>query len=142
MHGVHCVSHRTNLVVKELSNLSIIAKIKNLLQTLYTYFARSPKRHMESTKLAAIMETKGLKIIHNIKTRWFSMVSPLKRVMSEYRILVQKMHEDSIDGTSTFASREFARTNLKFLLDISIPVALTCFLPLLETVHYLVKFSQ
>ena len=70
------------------------------------------------------------------------MVSPLKQVMSEYCTLVQKMHEDSIDGISTFASHESARTNLEFLLDIPVPVALTCFLPLLETIHYLVKFSQ
>jgi hypothetical protein len=142
MHGVHCVSHRTNLAVKELSNLPVIAKIENLLQSLYSYFARSPKRHLEFTKLAAVMETKGLKIIRNIKTRWLSMVSPLKRVISEYRTLVQKMQEDSCDCTSTFASRESSRANLELLLDISVPVALTCFLPLLETVHYLVKFSQ
>jgi hypothetical protein len=71
-----------------------------------------------------------------------SMVSPLKQVISEYRTLVQKMQEDNLDCTSTFASRESARTNLQLLLDISIPMALTCFLPLLETVHYLVKFSQ
>jgi hypothetical protein len=69
MHGVHCISHRTNLAVKELSNLPVIAKIKNLLQSLYSYFACSPKRHLEFTKLAAVMETKGLKIIRNIKTR-------------------------------------------------------------------------
>jgi hypothetical protein len=62
--------------------------------------------------------------------------------MNEYHTLVQKMHEDSIDSTSTFASRESARTNLELLLDISVPVALICFLPLLEAVHYLIKFSQ
>jgi hypothetical protein len=142
MHGVHCVSHRTNLAVKELSNLPVIAKIENLLQSLYSYFARSPKRHLEFTKLAVVMETKGLKIIRNIKTRWLSMLSPLKRVISEYRTLVQKMQEDSLDSTSTFASRESSRANLELLLDISVPIALTCFLPLLETLHYLVKFSQ
>jgi hypothetical protein len=70
------------------------------------------------------------------------MVSPLKRVISEYRTLVQKMQEDSLDCTSTFASCESSRANLELLLDISVHVALTCFLPLLETVHYLVKFSH
>jgi hypothetical protein len=70
------------------------------------------------------------------------MLSPLKRVISEYRTLVQKMQEDSLDSTSTFASRESSRANLELLLDISVPIALTCFLPLLETLHYLVKFSQ
>jgi ubiquinone/menaquinone biosynthesis C-methylase UbiE len=69
MHAIHCVSHWTNLAMKELSSLPVIAKIENLLQSLYSYFARSPKRHLEFTKLAAVMETKGLKIIRNIKTR-------------------------------------------------------------------------
>jgi hypothetical protein len=52
------------------------------------------------------------------------------------------MQEDSLDSTSTFASCESSRANLELLLDISVPVALMYFLPLLETIHYLVKFSQ
>jgi hypothetical protein len=70
------------------------------------------------------------------------MLSPLKRVMSEYRTLVHKMHQDGLDGTSTSAAREVAIGNFNLLVDISIPIALAGFLPLLETVHYLVKFSQ
>jgi hypothetical protein len=142
MHGVHCVSHRTNLAVKELSHLPVIQKIENILHVLHKYFARSPKRHIEFTKLAEVMETKGLKILRDVKTRWLSMVSPLKRVMSEYRTLIQKMQEDSKDATTPHASREVAKTNFSLLVDVSVPIALTCFLPLLETVHYLVKFSQ
>jgi hypothetical protein len=142
MHGVHCVSHRTNLAIKELSHLPVIDKIENLLHNLHKYFARSPKRHIEFTRLSEVMQTKGLKIIRNNKTRWLSMLSPLKRVMSEYRTLVHKMHQDGLDGTSTSAAREVAIGNYNLLVDISIPIALAGFLPLLETVHYLVKFSQ
>jgi hypothetical protein len=142
MHGVHCVSHRTNLAVKELSQLPVIQKIENILHVLHKYFARSPKRHIEFTKLTEVMETKDLKILRDVKTRWLSMVSPLKRVMSEYRTLIQKMQEDSKDATTPHASRELAKTNFSLLVDVSVPIALTCFLPLLETVHYLVKFSQ
>jgi hypothetical protein len=142
MQGIHFVSHRTQLAVRELSHLPVISRIENLLEKLYNYFARSPKRHMEFTKLAGIMQTKGLKIIRNVKTCWLSMLSPLKRVMSEYQTLVHKMHEDSMDSTTTHISRESAKANYDLLVDISIPIALACFLPLLETVHCLVKFSQ
>ncbi len=34
-------------------------------------------------KLAKVMETKGLKILHNIKTIWINMVVPSKVVLEE-----------------------------------------------------------
>jgi hypothetical protein len=102
MHGLLYVSHPTNLAV----NLPIIAKIKNLLHSLYSYFAHSPKRHLEFTKVSVIIEMTGLKINRNIKTWWLNMVFPLKRVINKYCTLIQKMQEDSLDCTSTFAFRE------------------------------------
>jgi hypothetical protein len=47
-----------------------------------------------------------------------------------------------MDSTTTHISRESTKANYDLLVDISIPIALACFLPLLETVHCLVKFSQ
>ena len=35
MHGVHCVNHWTNLAVKVLNLLHVIAKIENLLHLLH-----------------------------------------------------------------------------------------------------------
>jgi len=67
--GMHCMAHWSNLVVQTLSNLPLVFCIENLLQYLYGYFNHSPKRHMEFTKLAKIMETKGNKMLPNIKTR-------------------------------------------------------------------------
>jgi hypothetical protein len=84
MQRVHYVSHKTNLAVKELSHLPVIHKIKKLLHMLHKYFAWSPKWHTKFIKLVDGMETKGFKIIMDVKTRWLSMVSPLKCVMSEY----------------------------------------------------------
>jgi hypothetical protein len=88
------------------------------------------------------MQTKGHKIIRNVKTHWLSMLSPLKRVMSKYQTFAHKMHEDSIDSTTTHISRESTKANYDLLVNISIPIALACFLPLLKTIHCLVKFSQ
>jgi len=64
--GVHCMTHRCNLVVGTLSNLFLIGKIKALLHSIYTYFAHFLKQHMKYGKLEKIMETKGLKILCNI----------------------------------------------------------------------------
>ncbi len=55
---------------------------------MYMYFAQSINRHLEHTKLAKIMETKGLKILYNVKTWWVSMLTPSKHVLFEYKSLV------------------------------------------------------
>jgi hypothetical protein len=62
-------SHRTNLAIKSLSDLPVVNRIEDLLQSLHSYFARSPKRHLEFVKLVEVMETKGLKILRQVKTR-------------------------------------------------------------------------
>ncbi len=63
MMGQHCMAHWTNLAIQVLSNMAIVAKLENLLQSLYSYFSNSPKCHLEFTKLVEIMEIGRLKIL-------------------------------------------------------------------------------
>jgi hypothetical protein len=56
---VHCMAHETNLAVQTLSHLQMVNKIEGLLQTLYNYFSKSSKRHLEFMKLTKLMETKS-----------------------------------------------------------------------------------
>jgi hypothetical protein len=58
--------------------------------------------------------------------------------MSEYMTLVHKMAEDAKDATSPHV----AQSNFNLLVDIFVPIALSCFEPLLERIHYLAKFLQ
>ncbi len=67
--GVHCVSHITNLVMQTLSSFPLVHGMEPLFQSLYQYFCKSPKRHLEFTKLVNIMETKALKLLRNVKTQ-------------------------------------------------------------------------
>jgi hypothetical protein len=46
----------------------MVKRTKSLFSTFYNYFYKSPKRHLEFIKLAKIMETRGVKILKNIKT--------------------------------------------------------------------------
>jgi hypothetical protein len=94
--GVHCMAHRTNLAIEPLSNLPLVNKIESLCKSMHSYFLHSPKRHLEFTKLAEIVETEGLKIVNNVKTRWISLLEPLKRVLGEYKTLIVKMCEDAV----------------------------------------------
>ena len=60
-----------NLAVEALENLPVLQKIEDMLHDLYSYFCKSPKKHIEFCKLAELMETKGLKILRNVKPSGF-----------------------------------------------------------------------
>jgi hypothetical protein len=85
--GVHCVVQMINLVVWSLYNLIVIAHIEAFMVNLYNYFSHSwndiwvPKKFI-------IMEIKGNNIIKNVKTRWMSMLEPLKQILVKYRPLL------------------------------------------------------
>jgi hypothetical protein len=80
------------------------------------------------------METNGNKILQNIKTRWISMLSPLLHVLSKYHTLFMKM---ALDATITFA-----KSNLCLLTNVEMLLRLNVVMPLLEAMHYLIKFAQ
>jgi hypothetical protein len=102
--GVHCMVHRTNLMVQTLSHLQMGNKIEGLLQTLYNYFSKSLKRNLEYTKLTKLMETNKAKILKNVKTRWIYMLSLAQCVMVEYKISLMKMALDDLIDEKTKAN--------------------------------------
>lgn len=74
-----------------LSDLHVVFRIEDMLQSLYAYFSHSLKRHLEFVKLAEVMATMGLKILKNNNTRWLSMLSLAVRVMNENITSLVKM---------------------------------------------------
>ncbi len=46
---------------------------------------------MEFEKLVKILDTKGNVIMKNMKTKWMSMLEPLKRIVVKYRSLLVVM---------------------------------------------------
>jgi hypothetical protein len=102
-----------NLAMQTLFTIPFMKRIESLLQTLRAYFAHSPKRHLEFTKLAKIMETKGNKILCNVKTQWISMLSLAKRIMVEYITLLLKMAMDN-------SINQQVKVNFEHLYDLQI----------------------
>ena len=47
------------------------------------YVNLSPKRRLELQKFVDLLETKGRKILQNVKIRWVTMSSSLKRELFE-----------------------------------------------------------
>jgi hypothetical protein len=90
---VHCVAHCTHVVVQSLGNLTFITKIEGFMLNMYGYFSHSPKRHLEFQRLVQTLETKGNKILKNVKTR-MSIFYALKRIMAKYRPLLAMMQVD------------------------------------------------
>ncbi len=128
------MAHRTNFAIQTLYHLPMVKRIEGLLSTFYIYFYKSPKRHFEFTKLAKIMETKGAKILKNIKTQLINMLSPIKHVMVEYMTLLMKMAIDS-------PSNGKAKTNFDLLCAMQVMLGLVAILLLLHSVHNFIKFS-
>jgi len=81
--------------------MGIVSIIEKLLQKCRAYFVHSPKKHLEFTKLTNMMETKGLKMLMNMKTRWVSVLDPLRRILSKDRPLLAKMSMDSNNNQTT-----------------------------------------
>jgi hypothetical protein len=146
MLGIHCMAHRTNLAVEPLSNLPVVSKLETLCQAIYSYFNMSSKKHLEFQKLVDIAEIEGLRMLWNVKTRWISLLEPLKRILGEYKTLIVKMCEDAAVKEPALipkqaASRESAKHKSDLLCDIGMLLALPCVLPLLECVNELMKFA-
>ena len=137
MQDMHYVAHRSNLAVQCLSDLEMVVRIETLLAALHKYFSKSPKHHLELQKLAELLESKGKKILQNIKTRWISIVSPLKCFLSEYRTLLVKMYFEHLVKPTI----PVTKVNYELMVDIKCLLTLAAVLSFLKVVKALVVFS-
>jgi hypothetical protein len=92
--------HRCNPAFKTLLTLGIVSSIVDFLQSCHAYFAHSPKRHLEFTKLTDMMETKELKMFKNVKTCWILLLD-LENNSCRYKPLLPKMAMDSSSNQAT-----------------------------------------
>jgi hypothetical protein len=68
-----------------------VLKLKGSFNSIYIYLSFSPKRYFDQCKLAKLLDTKDNKLLHNLKTRWMSMLFPTKKVLEEYKPLIMNM---------------------------------------------------
>jgi hypothetical protein len=127
-------AHMINLAIQTLSHLPLMFS-ENMLQSMYNYFSHSPRCHLKFVKLVESVQTKGLKILKNVKMQSFSILSSTMRIMNEYQTLFVKMQQDS--STSTIV-----KTNFDHLPNVQILLGLACFLPMLWSVHSFMQFAQ
>jgi hypothetical protein len=78
------------------------------------------------------MKAKGRIFLQNVKTRWITIFSLTKQVMSMYMPLIAKMAKDN-------AFFMVAKVNFELFCDVNLFISLSC---MLETVHALIKFAQ
>jgi hypothetical protein len=75
--GVHYMAHRVNLAIRTLSSTEVFQKAEKLMAKAHAFFNHSPKRLAEFQKLADVINTKGLRPLKNVATRWVSFLDPL-----------------------------------------------------------------
>jgi hypothetical protein len=125
------------LAVEVLGQTPIVSGIEELLADIYTFFCKSPKKHLEFVKLAELLNSKGNKILRNIKTRWLSMLAPAVRIMNEYRPLLVKMSKDAgVKKPTALATKCF-----QHLTDIQVLLGLAAILPMLRLANKLMKYG-
>ncbi len=71
MQNIHCMPHQSNLVIQVICKLNMVYNSENIVQTLYAYFNKSPKRHLEFIKLVEIMEIQDNKSLKKSKQGGF-----------------------------------------------------------------------
>jgi hypothetical protein len=133
--GSHCCVHRLNLVVQSLAETDIVSQMEALLTTLYAYFAKLPKKALEFSNLAEVMETRGRKILKHCRTRWVGMLAPAKRILSKYRLLVAKM-------AANYNSHAPTCSLYYLLVDVKCLLSMAAIVHLFEKVESLMKFVQ
>ncbi len=134
MNDVCCIAHCINLAIQTLDGLRLVGQIENPLALMYNYFAHNLKHHLEIYVFVELFKCNINKILKNIKTQWMSMLSPCKRMLNEYQMLVVKMVEDNVNIV-------IVKANYELIYDVETLLGLACVLPLLELVQGLFKFA-
>ncbi len=102
---------------------------------MYSFFAHNLKKFSKFTKFVEPLETKGLKLLRNVKTQWVSMLNPLKCVLAHPWFLVVKMHFNCEKNKSTL-------DNFELLCELDLILGLPCVMLILEVVHSLINCAQ
>jgi hypothetical protein len=113
----------------------LVYGVKNwkLSQIFYNFFSHNLKCHREFFKPSKLMDTKGDKILKNIKVCWISMLRSTKWVFSEYKTLLAKMVGNAYENFQ-------AQINFDSSCDVPIFLGLACLMSL-SKMHQLNKFS-
>jgi hypothetical protein len=69
---VHCHALKINLAVKTFSQLLVVLAVEELMKISYVYFSHCLKKYNEYKTFGSTIDTKGLKLIRKVTTRWFS----------------------------------------------------------------------
>jgi len=110
--GVHCCAHCLNLATQFLSSLTVMHAVEEVFCSTHTYFTHSLKKVAEFKALSQQLESKGLKLLKNVKTQWISCPSSMRRLLAKYKGVQTMMHKDKNDKKW----RRKARVSTPFLL--------------------------
>ena len=124
---VNCYGYKIKLWVETLYYFSFVSCLESL-QSLYPYFYRSNKCHVELQKLASLMKTKRNKVFKSNTIHWISIKSSTKRILEEHKIVDVKMEMDITPSPNDKGKCLVATSdNFNTLIDIELLLSLACF---------------
>lgn len=134
MEGIYCI-YGTSYKPCYLDPHPLVCGVNNwkLLQNFYNFFGHNLKWHHEFFKPSKLVDTKGNKILKNIKMHWISTFSLTKWIFLEYKTLLAKMLGNAYEISQAWI-------NFDSSCDVPIFLCPTCLMPLLE-MHQFHKFS-
>ncbi|XP_074034309.1 zinc finger MYM-type protein 6-like [Leptinotarsa decemlineata] len=83
-----CICHSAHLVVSAASEV-LPSNIESLLQNIYAYFSRSPKRQSILEEFQNFFRKEKHKILAPAKTRWLSLSKCVERVLKQWDVLAE-----------------------------------------------------
>jgi hypothetical protein len=95
---IHCFSHRLELAIKDFLTTSYFDKVLQIMNELFKFYDKSPKRFRGLKDLAKIMGKHASKPSRVIGTRWISHIEKaVEQLQSSYEIIITQLENISVD---------------------------------------------
>ena len=102
-----CVCHSAHLVAVAASQ-EIPSYVEALIQNIYSYFSRSPKRQSILEEFQKFMHFSQLKILSPSKTRWLALSNCVNRVLQQWDVLVELFREAAFEDKNPVGNMIFS----------------------------------
>lgn len=115
------VCHSAHIVASAASEV-LPSNIESLLQNIYAYFSRSPKRQSILEEFQEFFRKEKHKILSPAKTRWLSLSKCVERILNQWNILTELFKIASVEDKNSTANiiynefqNPFVKAYFKFL---------------------------
>ena len=108
-----CICHSMNVVASEACK-HLPSHIEQFLESVYTYFSRSPKLQSTSEGMQDFINFANQKLLQSSRTKWLALTECVKRILNQWQDLFAIFEEAVTEGKSKVASKIFQYFNCPY----------------------------